>query len=93
MMREKSQWKIELWKLLEKNVNRLSDDIGWGSMDSLCEDIKKWADELKENADLKKQLEEKDKIIDELMKAGVDLGLEIAELKAKIGQMKLGRGY
>jgi len=59
-MSDVPRWKIELWELLENNVKSLADNIGWGSMDSLCDDIKKWADELEEIADLKKQLAEKD---------------------------------
>ena len=31
--------KIELWDLIESHAPELSDQIGWGSMDSLCDDI------------------------------------------------------
>lgn len=31
--------KKEVWELLESYKENLSDDIGWGSMDSLCEEL------------------------------------------------------
>jgi len=31
--------KQELWELIERHAPNLSDDIGWGSMDSLCDEI------------------------------------------------------
>jgi hypothetical protein len=31
--------KQELWNMIEKYAPNLSDEIGWGSMDSLCDEI------------------------------------------------------
>ena len=31
--------KIDIWELIEKEIPNASDEIGWGSMDSLCGDI------------------------------------------------------
>jgi len=31
--------KIKLWDLIEKSIPNASDNVGWGSMDSLCDDI------------------------------------------------------
>lgn len=31
--------KIEVWDILESYKEKLSGDIGWGSMDSLCDEL------------------------------------------------------
>ena len=31
--------KIDIWELIEKEIPNASDEIGWGSMDSLCDNI------------------------------------------------------
>jgi|GEM_PF-5537645 hypothetical protein len=37
--KEKADMKIKLWDLIEKSIPNASDNVGWGSMDRLCDDI------------------------------------------------------
>lgn len=39
MSNERESLKIEVWQLIEKHRPGLSDEIGWGSMDSLCDEL------------------------------------------------------
>lgn len=39
MKSRSTRLKEEVWNLLEKELPNMSDKIGWGSMDTLCEDL------------------------------------------------------
>jgi len=36
--------KIEIWKIIESYTSNLSDKIGWGKMDSLCDELIEYYD-------------------------------------------------